>query len=554
MLGPAGRLALGAAPPDPGSFDELREVQGQLRTILDSVLAATVGVQIGSTRGSGVVISEDGYVLTAGHVVGWPGQQADFHFADGRVARGRTLGVFRIADAGLMKIEDEGPWPTVEQGRSGDVAVGDWCVAIGHPFGYQDDRPPVVRFGRVLRSTDTIVQTDCALVAGDSGGPLFDLQGRVIGINSRIGDAATMNFHVPIDVFTTHWDRLAAGEVWDHVVRGRDHADIRGLFRPAADSVAGAVVRVKCDGEEAALGTIVAEDGWILTKASELSGAVTCQLADGRELEARIVGIDEQFDLAMLKVDASELTAVELVGADPSVGDWVIAAGLQGDPLAVGVISVPRRPIPPLRGMLGVALRDDDGVIIENVVENSPAERAGLKSGDRITHLNGEEVGRSEELAGQIRSMRMGERVTLAVERDGESLSMDVRLGRVDASVNNRRARQNRSAVGISNRRDAFPVVLQHDVVLRPIDCGGPLLNLDGVVVGINIARGGRTESYSVPADAVYPLLAELKSGAASPMEIPPEDDAERTEEIVPDEADAAEEGTSAELADESYP
>ncbi len=547
LAGPGSSLAADLVPE---SLDDFLVVQEQLQGILDGALTATVGVQIGSTRGSGVIVSEEGYVLTAGHVVGRPGQDATFFFADGTQASGKTLGVYRVADAGLMKIEDEGPWPTVGKGRSADVAVGDWCVAVGHPFGYQSDRPPVVRFGRILRSTDTVLQTDCALVSGDSGGPLFDLAGRVIGVNSRIGDAATLNFHVPVDLFVTHWDRLAAGEIWEHVVRGRDHADVRGLFRPAVESVADAVLRIESDGEESALGTVVAADGWILTKASELTGEITCHLADGRELEARIVGVDEQYDLAMLKIEAADLPAVVFGEADPAVGELVVAAGPDADPLAVGVISVPRRPIPPPRGMLGVSLRNVDGaVVVESVMDDSAAQRAGIQANDRVTHVNGERVTDSEEMASLIGALRVGDRVRLAIERDAEAIDIETRLGRVESNAGDRRQRQNYSAGGVSDRRDSFPMVLQHDMVLRPADCGGPLLTLDGSVVGINIARGGRTETYSVPSDAILPLLDELKSGAAAPHEEPPEDTAEAAEETAPDGAETSAEVDTPEAA-----
>ena len=94
------------------------------------------------------------------------------------------------------------------------MKLGEWCVATGHPGGYQQDRPPVLRLGRVVLNRSSFIQTDCPLVGGDSGGPLFDLQGKVIGINSRIGASVSWNFHVPIKSYSDHWDRFAASEVW----------------------------------------------------------------------------------------------------------------------------------------------------------------------------------------------------------------------------------------------------------------------------------------------------------------------------------------------------
>jgi len=98
--------------------------------------------------------------------------------------------------------------------KSAALKRGQWCLALGHPGGYKVGRPPVVRLGRLQALSAKLLVSDCALVGGDSGGPLFDMQGRVIGIHSRIGDNVSSNVHVPIDTYRETWTRLAAGEVW----------------------------------------------------------------------------------------------------------------------------------------------------------------------------------------------------------------------------------------------------------------------------------------------------------------------------------------------------
>jgi serine protease Do len=103
-------------------------------------------------------------------------------------------------------------------GRSADLKKGDWCVVTGHPGGFRPGRSPVVRVGRVLEVNGTspraFIRTDCTLVGGDSGGPLFDMRGRVVGIHSRIGQSITANLHVPVDTYRETWDRLVKGERW----------------------------------------------------------------------------------------------------------------------------------------------------------------------------------------------------------------------------------------------------------------------------------------------------------------------------------------------------
>jgi serine protease Do len=87
-------------------------------------------------------------------------------------------------------------------------------LALGHPGGFDPQRPVVARLGRILRLSSDLLQTDCTLFSGDSGGPLFDMHGRVIGIHSRISDSTRANFHVSITTYDTGWDRLAKGDDW----------------------------------------------------------------------------------------------------------------------------------------------------------------------------------------------------------------------------------------------------------------------------------------------------------------------------------------------------
>jgi serine protease Do len=198
----------------PENVADLKALDEHIRKVVDQVTHCVVAVQVRGAQGSGVIVSKDGYVLTAGHVSGRPGAQVSFILHDGRRVQGVSLGRNRDIDSGLCKITDEGEWPCVERGESGSLQPGSWCLALGHPLGYQRNRAPVVRIGRVVSSTSEVVRTDCALVSGDSGGPLFDMQGRVIGIHSRIASPLTANFHVPIDTYNQTWDRLVASEEW----------------------------------------------------------------------------------------------------------------------------------------------------------------------------------------------------------------------------------------------------------------------------------------------------------------------------------------------------
>lgn len=200
--------------PVPETVDDLKVIQAHVKKVIEQVMPAVVNVRVGMNQGSGVIVSEDGYILTAGHVSGDPDRDVVVIFPDGKEVKGKTLGWNKIIDSGMIKITTEGKYPFCPIGHSADLQKGQWCLAIGHPGGYKKGRSPPVRLGRVLDAGVALIRTDCTLVGGDSGGPLFDMQGRVIGIHSRILGGITQNIHVPVDTYTETWERLAKGEAW----------------------------------------------------------------------------------------------------------------------------------------------------------------------------------------------------------------------------------------------------------------------------------------------------------------------------------------------------
>jgi serine protease Do len=204
----------------PENVQDLRAIQQRVKKVMEKVMPAVVGIRIGHAAGSGVIVNKDGYVLTAGHISGEPDRDALLFLPDGRKLKGKTLGANVAIDSGMIRITEEGEWPFVEMGDASKLKQGAWCLALGHPEGFRLGRTPVLRLGRVLQRSDRTLRTDCALVGGDSGGPLFDLDGKVIGIHSRIGEYMTMNIHVPIDTYRATWDKLAKGEVWGGRKRG----------------------------------------------------------------------------------------------------------------------------------------------------------------------------------------------------------------------------------------------------------------------------------------------------------------------------------------------
>jgi serine protease Do len=198
----------------PDSVADLKAIQEHVANVVDKVMPAVVCVRAGASFGSGIIVSRDGYILTAGHVSGQPGRDVTVYFHNGKPAKGKTLGGNHGIDSGMIKITTAGDWPFVEMGDSAALGKGDWCMVIAHPGGFKSGRTPPVRLGRLLNADARTLTTDCILVGGDSGGPLLDMHGRVIGINSRIGQALTTNMHVPVNPFRDNWDKIAKSEVW----------------------------------------------------------------------------------------------------------------------------------------------------------------------------------------------------------------------------------------------------------------------------------------------------------------------------------------------------
>lgn len=245
----------------PEDLNELKSLQASVKNVVDKCTPSTVAVLYGPSAGSGVIVSEDGLVLTAAHVIrdyeapkkgalegkAMPftsGKAVKIMLPDGTRVDGKTLGINAGEDSGMVQITTKGPnngkWPFSPVAKSGDVQKGQWLVTLGHPSGPKEGRAPVARLGRMLGSDKHIIRTDCTLVGGDSGGPLFDLQGRVVGIHSRIGPTLALNYHVQSDQFKNDWDKLVAGEWVD---------------KPAAAKVSAYIGVVFPDDEE--------EDAWL---------------------------------------------------------------------------------------------------------------------------------------------------------------------------------------------------------------------------------------------------------------------------------------------------
>jgi serine protease Do len=359
--------------------------------------------------GSGFIISEDGYILTNAHVVDGA-SEVTVKLSDKRELTAKVIGVDPMTDVAVVKVDARG-LPVVKIGDPSKTRVGEWVAAIGSPFGMEHSVTSgiVSAKSRSLPTEQLVpfIQTDVAVNPGNSGGPLFNMAGEVIGVNSQIysttGGYMGMSFAIPIDVAMN-----VKAQLVEHgkVTRGRIGVTVQEMTPQLAESFGvekarGALVsHIDAGGPAAKAGlqagdVIVGFNG----KPIESSGALPALVAEtkpGTTVNLRVLrgGADKD-----LKVTVGEM---------PSRATNLAAAS--GD----------------THGKLGVAVRaGDKGIVVERA--EGPAAKAGLRSGDVIVGVNGKPVKSVEELKGAVDAA--GKQVALLVQRGEARIFIPVQIG-----------------------------------------------------------------------------------------------------------------------------
>ncbi len=307
---------------------------------------------------------------------------------------------------------------------------------------------------------------------------------------------------------------------------------VLNAFKPVEESARASIVIIAVDGWRAALGTIVDTNGYVLTKASEIkSGKLTCTLSSGREVAGAVVATDDDNDVALVKISARGLKPIAWAPSDTTVGQWVATPGLGTVPEAVGIVSVHPRKILPKRAMIGVLLEgtNDSPARITQVTPGFGADKAGLRAGDIVIAVNDLTVTNRQGLTDRLREIREGKVAKLRVKRGETEFTADVEMSAESKVLTaqyggwrgfgrgfDRQDVMNRMGSDVSERAEDFSMAIQHDSVLEPWQCGGPLVNLEGKAVGMNIARAGRVASYALPSSLVKRIISELKAQAAT--------------------------------------
>jgi len=269
---------------------------------------------------------------------------------------------------------------------------------------------------------------------------------------------------------------------------------------------------------EVIFGTVVSADGHILTKASELGELEDLTVLVDREAytHPRLLAEDPAWDVALVKIEASNLVPVRWSTIDEAPqGTWVVTNGAttrRQRRVQVGVVAANEREVFAKGGtVLGVELDPDaEGLRVAGVTEGSGAEAAGMESGDRIVAVGGREIASREELLKDLKERRVGERVTIRVRRGEQTIDLEVELAGRAELFGEEQTRNDAMSGEFSERRTGFPRVMQHDAMANKHYMGGPVLNLEGECIGVNIARFSRCETYAIPSLEAAELVKRL--------------------------------------------
>ncbi len=378
-----------------------------------------------TSLGSGFIISHDGYILTNNHVVDHA-DKVTVRLQDRRTLTAKVVGTDPTYDIALLKVDAGDSLPMVSIGDSRSLKPGQWVLAIGSPFGfdYTVTQGIVSAVGRNLGQRDqpytSFIQTDVPINRGNSGGPLFDLQGRVVGINSQIysntGDYLGVSFSIPIDVAMSAVEQIKSK---GYVSRGMlgvtmqpVNDDIVKAFK--LDNGAGAaVVDVSPDSGAAKAGIqagdiILSYDGQALQQAADLPPLVG-MTKPGSKVPVVILRDGKKQTVEVTISEASrDQTAVNNQGAMPSSASSGSAAlGLTVQPLDNAT-----------REQLG--LTPGQGVVIGDIT-GPVAAQAGLQAGDVILMVNRDKIGSVAGFQTATRDVKAGSTVLLLVRRGDQS-------------------------------------------------------------------------------------------------------------------------------------
>jgi len=519
------------------NYKSLDSIQKQLHDIYPKLLQSTVSIECSySDPATGVLISEDGYVLTAKHVLelSLTGKKLEVCLSDGTSYMADILGQDFSLDYALLKINEKKIFPYSKLGNISNLSKDEALLMIGY-----SNYPPMGRLGFYKGINNCgFLQATCIMQPGDSGGPIFDLEGNVIGLCSHISERFDQNFYAPVDNIRTNIERLKKGEIistdsWlncmssevkdpppykeekPFVIKGGKNM-LKKVFSNHNSKYRKSIIRIESIKEgikRKTYASIVNSDGIAVAKSSEVTNDITaCFSHDNSNVTCRVVARNKENDIALIKIDnIKDLTPISLdFNGRIKHGDFLTTVTHEENSSKYsGIVSLEYVSITNLgAGYLGAFFKTDENLTVQQLAEDGAAKRGGLKKGDKVIRFNEKPVSNIEDLSALVQKTEPYELVTISILREGKELSKNFEIGQLPIYGYEKEHTADYTKVNFRNAN--FPVVFMHDMPIHVEDCGTPVINFNEEVVGINIARKDRASSLVIPTYQIKDIISEM--------------------------------------------
>ena len=306
----------------------------------------------------------------------------------------------------------------------------------------------------------------------------------------------------------------------DRGAHQRTHYQTLRAFRESIGDTWKSTVQILVRNRQVALGAVVHPDGWIVSKSSEVPDQFDVKLADGTKAVGAVRIRRTDMDLALIKIERDGLLPIELkANREVPIGGWLISTDIRPSALSIGVVGVANRNVRPEKPVLGVRLEltpdRTQGAMVASIVDGGGADRAGIEIGDIIQTVDGKSYSKRDDVLDKLRSLQAGQFVELGILRDERPIKITAQM--MDLANSLFDSTEMEVNGHISARATGFQNVIQHDTVLQPHQCGGPIVDVEGNVVGLNIARNGRVASLAFHSRSLEPTIRDMLSSAGGP-------------------------------------
>jgi len=527
------------------SHSTTRSIEKLIAGVVDKAMASSVyiiewdtlknQVQKGVDEANGftgVVVSAEGHILTVSHAA-MPRQIYRVSFPDGSKHIAMGLGRIGLQDKGkdydmaMIKILKPAKWAFSKMAPSTELKINQPVVSISYPGAFFKQKPNV-RFGRIsdVDLSDGFIESSAKMEPGDSGGPLFDAFGRVVGIHSWIKEKEEQNFDVPAEHFLKYWTALNVAKDYTSFpaadVLPARVSSVQLQTVPALEQV----VNIPLQNRKSAVmltslfgakrvsisGTLInfKGDKYIVSKSS-MVGSSPMIKSGAHMFTAKLLKRDREHDLVLLRTDGKMRMGINLsthpqdrVLKQSDLGK-ILVSSLGNDATKVGVLSATYFDVPlsDSYGYLGASAVYQNGKITITGIDKSGPAASSLKLKDQVVKINGTAVSTAADYNQEFAKYLAGDSISIDILREGKDMQLSFYL---QGQPTPHHASFEYSG-GRSGRSDGFKNVLVHDAAIKAAECGSPVFDSEGTFYGVNIARRSRTSTLLLPAVTIFEFI-----------------------------------------------